>query len=66
MGAQAGLIAYGQESSQQRYSWNEEKDDRGNALAITAGSIFGVKKSRYDSKDFSVIAYDAYCPLTIT
>ena len=66
MGAQAGLIAYGQESSQQRYSWNEEKDDRGNALAITAGSIFGVKKSRFNSKDFSVIAYDAYCPLTIS
>jgi len=66
MGAQAGLVAYGQESSSQRYTWNEEKDDRGNALAITAGSIFGVKKSRYDSKDFSVMAYDSYCPLTIT
>lgn len=38
-----------------------EKDDRGNALAITAGAIFGVKKSRYDNKDFSVIAVDTAC-----
>lgn len=30
-------------------------------LAITAGAIFGVKKSRYDNKDFSVIAVDTAC-----
>ncbi len=65
MGAQAGLIAYGQGSGKQRYSWNEDKDDRGNALAITAGSIFGVKKSRYNSKDFGVIAFDSYCPAPV-
>ncbi|MFR6519112.1 MAG: hypothetical protein ACLUPV_07730 [Bilophila wadsworthia] len=47
----------GRASGQGRYTWNEEKDDRGNALAITAGAIFGVKKSRYDNKDFSVIAW---------
>jgi N4-gp56 family major capsid protein len=58
LGSQAGMIAYGKNSSKNRYSWNEEKDDRGNALAITAGTIFGVKKSRYDSKDFGVISLD--------
>lgn len=63
LGAQAGMIAYGQNSSPQRYSWNEETDDRGNALAITAGTIFGVKKSRYNSKDFGVIVFDSYCPV---
>lgn len=65
LGAQAGLIAYGQNSSPQRYSWNEETDDRGNALAITAGTIFGVKKSTYNSKDFGVIAFDSYCPVPV-
>ena len=69
MGAQAGLIAYGQNSGPQRYSWNEDKDDRGNALAITAGTIFGVKKTRYMDfegseykGDFGVVALDTYCP----
>jgi N4-gp56 family major capsid protein len=61
MGAQAGLIAYGQDSGPTRYSWNEETDDRGNALAITAGTIFGIKKTRYNSKDFGVVAADTYC-----
>lgn len=63
LGAQSGMIAYGQNSGPQRYSWNEETDDRGNALAITAGTIFGVKKSRYNSKDFGIIVFDSYCPV---
>jgi N4-gp56 family major capsid protein len=64
LGAQAGLIAYGAGGGPGRYSWNEELDDRGNALAITAGTIFGVKKTRYNSKDFGVISLDTYMPLT--
>lgn len=65
LGAQAGLIAFGQGSLPQRYSWHEETDDRGNALAITAGSIYGVKKARYNSKDFGVMVLDSYvAPLT--
>lgn len=60
LGAQAGMIAWGGGSAYGRYSWNEETDDRGNALAITAGCLYGVKKSRYNSKDFGVIAVDTY------
>lgn len=60
LGAQAGMIAWGGGSSYGRFTWNEEKDDRGNALAITAGCIYGVKKSRYNSADFGVIAVDTY------
>ena len=60
LGAQAGIMAYGQNSSPNRYKWHEELDDRGNALAITAGAIFGVKKSRFNSKDFGVVAFDSY------
>ena len=58
MGSQAAMIAYGQDSSPQRYSWNEEKDDRGNALAITAGTIFGIKKTTFNSNDFGLIVVD--------
>lgn len=65
MGAQAGIVAHGQDGGPGRYTWNEETDDRGNALAITAGAIFGVKKARYNSKDFGVFAHDCYMPLSI-
>jgi N4-gp56 family major capsid protein len=61
LGAQAATIAWGGGGGPSRYSWNEDKDDRGNALAITAGTIYGVKKNRFNSKDFGVIAVDAYC-----
>ncbi len=61
LGAQAGMVAWGGNGTGVgRYSWNEETDDRGNALAITAGAIYGIKKSRYNSKDFGVIAVDTY------
>lgn len=61
LGAQAAAIAWGGGSAMGRYSWNEETDDRGNALAITAGAIYGTKKIRFNSKDFGVIGVDAYC-----
>lgn len=59
LGAQAGCIAYGQDASLGRYRWHEEFDDRGNALAITAGSIFGTKKVQFNSADFGVVALDS-------
>lgn len=58
LGAQAGIIAWGGGGGKGRYTWNEDKDDRGNALAITAGTIVGNKKSRFNSKDFGTIAVD--------
>ncbi len=64
LGAQAGIIAWGgasSVSSKNKMSWHEEADGRGNALAITAGAIVGVKKSVFDSKDYGVIAVDSYC-----
>lgn len=61
LGAQAGVIAWGGASSMGRYSWNEEMDDRGNALAITAGAIYGCKGTYYNSQWFGRVAVDTYC-----
>ncbi len=61
LGAQAGVIAYGGDGGPTRYSWNEEKDDRGNALAITAGTIYGVKGTYFNSKWYGRVAVDTYC-----
>jgi len=72
LGAQAGVIGYGQRigddpgvpgtvTNKGRYRWVEESDDRGNALAITAGCIFGIQKTQFNSKDFGTIAIDTAC-----
>lgn len=62
LGAQAAMIAWGGNGTGiGRYKWVEKAFDMDNALAITAGAIYGVKKSRYNSKDFSVIAVDTAC-----
>ena len=60
LGAQAAMIAWGGDGGMGRFTWNEETDDRGNALAITSGTIYAVKKARYNSEDFGVIACDTY------
>lgn len=60
-GAQAGMLAFGSPGGGfKRYEWHEEFDDRGNQRVITISSIFGVKKSRFNGKDFGVIAVDTY------
>jgi N4-gp56 family major capsid protein len=61
LGAQAAVVAWGGGGVMGRYSWNEELDDRGNALAITAGAIYGCTKCVYNSKDFGVFAVDTSC-----
>ena len=58
LGAQAGVMAWGGGGAYGRYSWNEEKDDRGNRLAITAGTLYGLKRTMFtdgtDTHSFGV------------
>jgi N4-gp56 family major capsid protein len=62
IGSQAGMIAWGGSvSGVDRYSWNEETDDRGNALVITVGAIYGCKGSYFNSKWYGRLAVDTYC-----
>ena len=60
LGAQAGAVAFGRGSDAGRYSWVEELFDFKNQLGVSAGSIFGIKKTVFNSKDFGVIALDTY------
>jgi len=57
LGRQAGVVAYGS-SSGLRFSWTEEMQDHGNEPVISAGLILGVKKTRFNDKDFGVVAID--------
>ncbi|PHV10184.1 N4-gp56 family major capsid protein [Chitinimonas sp. BJB300] len=59
LGAGAGLVAYGS-SSGRRFDWHEETVDLGNEPIIDTSSIFGVKKARFQGRDFAVIALDTY------
>lgn len=67
LGAQAGLVAYGDNETGTRYRWTEVEKDHGNSVAIGTHAIMGAKKARYKSKDgsverdFGVTAMDTYC-----
>lgn len=59
LGRQAGVVAYGTAGGL-RYDWKEEEDDYGNEPTVVAGTIIGFKKTRFNSRDFGVIALDTY------
>lgn len=57
MGRQAGVIAYGT-PSRSRIRWIEKLADADNLVNFYAGMIMGVKKTRFNDRDFGVIAVD--------
>ena len=57
MGRQAGVIAYGSTGGL-RFSWTEETQDHGNEPVVAAGIIVGIKKTRFNNKDFGVLSID--------
>lgn len=61
-GAQAAVLAVGQANSPTSMSWEEELFDYGNSLGVSAGMIFGVKKTVFNSIDFSTIVLSGYAP----
>ena len=63
-GAQAGFIGYGQEAAGGRMSWVEELFDYGNKLGVSAGMIWGMKKTVYNSEDFGSIVISSRAEAT--
>ena len=57
MGRQAAVVAYGT-SGGLRYSWEETTKDYGNEPTVASGFIGGIKKTRFNGKDFGVITID--------
>jgi N4-gp56 family major capsid protein len=54
-GAQSAICGFGQGHDKSTYDWFEQLFDYGNKLGVKAGCIGGLKKSRYNSKDFGVV-----------
>jgi len=59
-GAQASMIAFGQDNGPNKFTWVEELFDYENQLGVSAGTIFGLKKSRFNAKDFASVVVSTY------
>ncbi len=59
-GAQAAMIGFGRDNGPERYTWVEELFDYENELGVSGGSIFGFKKTVFNSLDFSTIVMSSY------
>ena len=69
LGAQAGVFARGSAydgiekermGKDNLMSWYEQTDDFGNEKAISVGSIFGMKSTLFNSKDYGKIVITSY------
>lgn len=59
-GAQAALLGFGQDNSENKMTWVEELFDYGNQFGVSAGMIWGAKKTVFNSADFGTIAIATY------
>ncbi len=59
-GAQASVMAFGQDNSDQQMAWVEQLFDYGNQLGVSAGMIFGLKKTVFNSLDFGTVVMSTY------
>jgi len=54
-GAQAGAAAFCRGNGPTTFSWEEQKFDYSNQLGVAAGSLFGMKKTQFESTDYAVL-----------
>ena len=59
-GAQSCAFAVGQDNNPEKMTWVEELFDYENQLGVSAGMIFGAKKTIFNSLDFGTIAVPTY------
>jgi hypothetical protein len=60
LGAQAGVAAFGMDKTLGRYRWNEELYDHKRKLEVSGWTIWGMKKTIFNSSDFSTIVVSTY------
>ena len=59
-GAQAAVIGYGRDNSPGRFTWVEELFDYENQLGVSAGQIWGIKKSVFNAADYATVVTSSY------
>lgn len=60
LGGQAAMMGFGMKGSINKYRWNEELFDHKRRLEVSAWTIHGLKKTRYNSEDYGVIVVSTY------
>jgi N4-gp56 family major capsid protein len=60
LGAQAAVMAFGMKNSPGKYRWNEELFDHKRRLEVSAWSIWGLKKTRFNSTDYGTVVVSTY------
>jgi N4-gp56 family major capsid protein len=61
LGRQAAVVAYGTTGGI-KFSWSEKMIDHDNEPIVASGFIGGMKKTRFNGKDFGVLSMDTYAP----
>jgi N4-gp56 family major capsid protein len=59
-GAQSAMIAYGRDNAEDKFTWVEELFDYENQLGVSAGLIWGLKKTVFNNADFATIVMSSY------
>lgn len=59
-GAQAITLAFGQDNGPGKFTWVEKLFNYDNDLGVAAGTIFGMKKCRFNSLDYGVVVAPTY------
>jgi N4-gp56 family major capsid protein len=62
-GAQAATIAFADGSDYESWDWNEKTFDYGNKGGVSVGCIYGIKKNRWNSIDFSSLVVSTYATI---
>ena len=57
LGRQAGVVAYGTTKGL-NFTWKEKLADYDNEPSVAAGTIIGISKTRFNKRDFGVVAID--------
>lgn len=60
LGGQAAMMAFGQNNGPNKLIWNEELFDHRRRLEISALTIHGLKKTRYNSVDYGTVVVSTY------
>lgn len=60
LGGQAAMMAFGQRGSISKYRWNEELFDHKRRMEVSAWTIHGIKKTRYNATDYGTVVVATY------
>lgn len=61
-GAQAAVLAFGKDYGMNQMDWIEDMDDYQRTFGVRASTVFGIKKTVYNSQDFASIVLSSYSP----